>query len=463
MLLLPFLPIIGAFLLVVLIPLTLRRVVAPNEVHIVQGHGETRTYGKGQSSGSAYYEWPAWLPRLGVQTIELPLSVFQIQLKDYAAYDKDKVPFRVDITAFFRVADAAKAAERVQDEDELEAQLTSILQGAARTTLSKSDIETIMVERSQYGDIFTHEVAEQLKEWGIANVKNIELMDIRDDGETKVIANIMARKESDIERHSRQEVANNRKQASVAETQANREQELAAQEAAEQIGARTALKEQNVGIAEQLAKQRIAESAALTAEKDMAVERVRAVRAAEIERDRQVVAADKERQTTIIKADGEQQQTVIKAKATSAQLETEAKGRLAAKLNEAEGIQAEGAARADAETKMQVAKGVAAQAELAKTIGENKEYQTYLIEVRKVDASRDVGIEQAKALSKADIRVISNAGTPGEGLSSARDIFSAKGGQALGSLVEAFAASPVGESILKKAGIHRPNGEARSS
>lgn len=39
-----------------------------------------------------------------------------------------------------------------------------------------------MDERDQYGDKFTEAVKEQLKEWGVKTVKNIELMDVRDSG-----------------------------------------------------------------------------------------------------------------------------------------------------------------------------------------------------------------------------------------------------------------------------------------
>jgi flotillin len=442
------LPVIGLLLAALLIPMTLRRVVQPNEVHIVQSGGTTRTYGKDQKDGNAYYEWPAWLPRLGVQTVALPLSVFQLQLTDYAAYDQDKVPFLVDITAFFRISDPAKAAERVADEEDLDKQLKSILQGAARTVLAKSPVETIMVERSQYGQRFTEEVEPQLKEWGVSNVKMIELMDIRDAEGTRVIANIMARKEADIERHSRMTVADMHRQASIAETEAEREQQLAVQEAAEQVGKRAAVKEQNIGIATQLAKQAIAVAAAVTAEKDMAVQQVSVVRAAEIERERQVVVADQQQRTTVIAATAAKQTTVLKAEATSEQLAKEAEGKLAAKLKEAEGIAAEGTARADAETKMQVAKGVAAQAELAKTIGESAGYQDYLIRIRDVERLERVGVAQAVALDKADVKVIVQGGTPAEGLTSVMDLFSGKGGQAVGTAIEAIANNPTAKKLL---------------
>ena len=45
----------------------------------------------------------------------MPLSHFSVDLQKYEAYDKDKLPFVVDITAFFRIADYRQAASRIED------------------------------------------------------------------------------------------------------------------------------------------------------------------------------------------------------------------------------------------------------------------------------------------------------------------------------------------------------------
>lgn len=75
------LPIIGAVLgLGLIIPFCLRRVVSTNEVHIVQSRKSTISYGKDMESGNTYYEWPQWLPFLGISKIILPVSVFDLNL-----------------------------------------------------------------------------------------------------------------------------------------------------------------------------------------------------------------------------------------------------------------------------------------------------------------------------------------------------------------------------------------------
>src|SRR5688572_31777563 len=130
--------------------LALRRVVPVNEVHIVQTRKNTVSYGKGFDSNT-YYEWPSRIPLLGLQKVMLPVSNFAIDLPDYAAYDKERVPFLVHVMAFFRINDSNTAAQRVASFDELKEQLTAIVQGAVRTVLAGHEIDQIMLDRSQIG------------------------------------------------------------------------------------------------------------------------------------------------------------------------------------------------------------------------------------------------------------------------------------------------------------------------
>lgn len=221
---------------------SLRRVVNTNEVHIVQSAKRTVSYGKDQEAGNTYYQWPSWLPRIGITVIVLPVSVFSLRLRDYEAYDSGRLPFVLDLEAFFRIDNSNIAAQRVANFNELNGQLTSILQGAARTILASKTIEEIMQGRAEFGDAFTKEVNEQLKAWGVTTVKNIELMDIRDSNGSKVIQNIMDKKKSEIERESRVVVAENKKAAENAEINAMREVDINRQLALQQVGIKTAEK-----------------------------------------------------------------------------------------------------------------------------------------------------------------------------------------------------------------------------
>lgn len=412
-----------------------RIVVATNVVDIVQSRTSTVSYGTGQQAGNVYYRWPSWMPRIGVTIIRLPVSNFDIPLRDYEAYDKDRVPFEVDVAAFFRIYDTTKAAQRVASVAELSNQLLLIVQGAVRKVLAFDVIDSIMTERAKFGTQFTEEVMDQLKEWGVEPVKSMELMDIRDSqrgGEQKsrVIANIMAKKTSHIEMQSRTEVAANMKVAQTAEIEANQAVEISKQSAEQAVGERTAEKEKRVGIAHQQAVQEVRAQEKETRERDMTVRRVELVRQAEITKDQQVVAAEQDQQTRIIIAEGQ----------------------LEAKKREANGIQIEGAARAEAEKLMQLAP-VQAQITLAQEIGQNPGYQSYLAIIESVKAYIIVGSEQAKALQDAEIKVIANTGKTSEGVAEVMDLFTSKGGTALAGMIEAFSQTPMGKLALAKIGI----------
>lgn len=421
-----------------LIAVFFRVVVSTNDVHIVQSAKRTISYGKDQQAGNVYYKWPAWMPVIGVRVIVLPVSVFDLKLNDYAGYDKGRVPFVIDIMAFFRIADSSMAAQRVHSFAELRDQLQGILQGATRSILAKSEIEEILEKRAEFGQMFTTSVDEQLKAWGVTDVKNIELMDIRDAQGSTVIANIMAKKKSLIEKESRVAVAENIRAAQEAEIVAQREVALRKQEAEQQVGQRSAEKDKQVGIAQQQAAQQIKEQEKLTTEKHMAVLQVQNVRQAEIQREVQVVAADQQRQTDIIKAEGEKRQTVIIAE-----------GNLGQAQLHAQGVEVEGKAKGAAEQAVLMAP-VNSQIALAKEIGGNDGYQKYLLGIKEIDKNQVVGVAQAEALKAAEIKVIANAGDVVGGVSNVMELLTTKGGTQLGAMAEAFGQTPAGAAIMKK-------------
>lgn len=408
-----------------LLVLLLRRVVSTNEVHIVQTAKKTTSYGKDTGNGNTYYEWPSWMPFLGVTKIVLPVSVFDLDLVAYEAYDKGRLPFVVDVKAFFRITDSNVAAQRVSSFAELANQLKAVVQGAIRVILASNDIEEILQGRSKFGDDFTKEVEHQLGNWGVNTVKNIELMDIRDGKDSHVIKSIMEKKKSHIDMESRSEVAKNKKAAEIAEIEAQREIDLQTQQARQAVGLRTIENERAVELQSQAKTQAIKAEEKNTREKEMDVLRVEQLRRAEIEREVQLTKAEQDKQAAVLAAEGQ----------------------LEVKKREAQGVMVEGQARADAEKAMQLAP-VQAQITLAQEIGQNTEYQKYLITVRKIEAEQAVGIQQAEALKAAQIKVIASAGNPVDGVKSVMDLFSAKGGLTAGAMLEGLAQTDEGRKLL---------------
>jgi flotillin len=408
--------------------LSLRRVVPVNEVHIVQTNRSTISYGNNMPSGNTYYKWPAWIPILGRSATTLPISIFDVDLINYESFDQGRLPFEVDVKAFFRVSDSNMAANRVASFEELKDQLNAVVQGAVRSILAKSDIEEILEGRSKFGDDFTSEVKAQITSWGVEVVKNIELMDIRDSKTSKSISFIMEKKRSLIEADSRTATAENNRRATTAEIDARQQIELRNQESHMITGLKQVEATNAVKISQEKAEQDLKVEQKVTTEKALEVEQVQKVKTAEIEKQVEIVRAEQDKAT---------KQTI-------------SEGILIEKQNESKGVQAEGEAKAEAEKAMQLAP-VQAQITLAKEIGENKSYQEYLTKIREVEATEKVGMEQARALVKAEVKIICNTGTVQGGLNKLGDIFSAKGGTEVGAMLEALANTPVAKSLLEKA------------
>jgi flotillin len=415
-----------AVAVVITILILLRRVVPPNEVHIVQSGDSAVSYSRESELGASYYAWPAWVPRLGVVIVKLPMSVFGVELRGYEGYDVGRVPFVLDIKAFFRIEESNLASERVASFDELKSQLTAILQGSVRSILASEDIENILQGRSEFGHKFTLEVNEQL-------------MDIRDTDDSSVISDIMAKKISMIDRDSRIMVAENNRAAKEAEIAAEQEIELRQQNATLAVGVREAQVLQEVGIAKERASQEVKVQAKATAEREADVRRVQILQAADIEKHRLVTDAEGEARRTVIDAEAAFQQTEFKSR----------------------GIQLEGEAHAAAERAAQLAP-VQAQIELAKEIGANDGYQSYLVRIEQVKAGKEIGVANAEALKDAAIKVIVTGGTAQEGISSIGDLISPVGGVKLGAMVESMkntsetvskmldATTELGQTMLRK-------------
>ena len=416
------------------------RVVVPtNQVHIVQSSKKTVSYGRGREAGNTYYKIPASIPKFGVTVTAFPESVFDIYLKDYEAYDTGRLPFVVDVQAFFRISDSQVAAQRVANFTELQNQLKGVLQGAIRGILANDKLENILQDRATLGEKFTKEVDANLKEWGVGTVKMIEFMDIRDSGGSRVIANMMEKEKSRIEKESRVTVAANMQEAETKEIEAKRQVDLSRTEAEQQVGIRQATAVQQVGIAKQKAEQEVQAEAKVTTERVMDVQKVQQVRTAEIQRDAAVVAAEQEQKVRVINADAERDATIRIAE-----------GKLDATKKDAIGIEALGQARAEAEKALLLAP-VNAQITLATEIGENQGYQNYLITIRQVEAQEAVGKEMAGAIKAADLKVIANGGSIGEGVSNISSMFSPTGGTNLAGMIEAFTQTETGQKIVEAA------------
>jgi flotillin len=448
-------------LIVLIYALSLRRIVPTNVVHIVQRGNQTVSYGTNKSS-NVYYEWPGWLPKLGVTVRVLPVSNFDIDLRRYEAYDKDRVPFVVDVKAFFHISNTNIAAEKVESFEELKGQLENVVQGAVRSILAKSKLEEIMEERSIFGKQFTEAVNSDLQNWGVEAIKSIELMDVRDTDGSHAIQQIMAKRMSAIDMESRIEVAKNQKLAKQAELEARKEVDVTTAEtekiageaqaqSLQAIGIAKAESMKKTGIAEQESISEIARAERATAEQQMEVVKVNQVKQAEIDREREIITAEQEKQKTEIRALADKYKVETEAGALLEARRKEAEATKTLGTAEAEVIKAKGISEAESRKAMELA-GVTAQTTLAKEIGENKPYQDYLIRVKEVEVSQVVGVAQyesmAKALSTADLKLLVNSGDVHSGIGKLSDLFTSKGASQINGLLEGLKQTDEGNGLL---------------
>lgn len=429
-----------------------RRVVPTNTVHIVQTAKKTTSYGRGRDAGNVYYDWPSWVPKLGITVVQMPESVFQISLTNYEAYDAARLPFVVDVTAFFRISNSDTAAQRVLSFRELEEQLQAVLQGAVRRILATNPLEDIMQQRSTLGKQFTDEVDDNITEWGVQTVKMIEFMDLRDSEKqnSKVIHNIMAKEQARIDQESRVKVAEHARVAQLAEIEAKREVDIQGQQAEQAVGIRTAERNREVGMADEKAKQSIQDQAKDTAIKQMAVLQVNTIRQAEINKEAASILANQNKEVAIVQAQQEKEVAVVRADGQKAATETLAEGNLFASLKDADGIAARGKAEGEAETAKLMAP-VSAQIQLAEKIAELEGYQNYLINNRTVEANEAVGKAMAVALEKADIKIVGGGGgnIPGS-VKGIMRMFSPDGGLDIAGMLTGIASTDEGKALLEK-------------
>lgn len=419
----------------------LRRVVPTNMVHIVQSRSQSTSYGYGNKTGNVYYRWPSGLPFIGVTVTELPINNFEVPLNDYVAYDKDRVPFILDVCGFFVIGDTNVAAAKCANIDGLKKQLTTILQGSIRSILAQYDINQIMADRSTFGTAFTKEVEDGLQQWGVRPVRNIELMDIRDAKDSNVIHNIMSMKTADIQAKSRIAVATANQEASSKEITTKQQLDLQNSDAERSVQERNAANSAAVGIASQQSKQQVLEQENLTVTKQQEVARTKALREAEIASAAAIVLAEQQKQTAILAA-----QASLEAKKLAAEV-VRVQGQA-----DADAVRVQGEAAAAAETAKLMAP-VTAQVELANKLGANEAYQNYLLSIKNIEAQLEAAKAQAAAmataLSKAEVKIIANTGSANEGLKSASQLFTSQGGTALGTMLEGLNNTPQGAQILK--------------
>lgn len=403
------LQIVGVVVILILIYyiVTLRKIVPPNAADVVVNVKGGRIYSGDQTVTASqkpepvYYQWPAWLPFLGVTVRRMPLNIIEIPIKNFETFAKGNPRFTVDVSVYCKITDVNEAARRFPEipgspiTESFRKGIQEIVIGAVRTATANYNIEDIIAKREELASVVKSELETDFKKWGceITNVAFVSIRDPDDDSST-VVFDISNKKEAEINATSRMEVANRKRQAEIAEAEAREAAERRKIEADEQIAMRG-----------QEMKMRVAEQQQLATVKEMEVYQTQEIRKAEIDGDAAIKVAERQKQATVELANATKQKL---------QLEGEGQAKNKELVGTAEAVVVQKKLEADAAGQLAIAKA--------------QEYQqNNAIEVLRLEVNQAVAKAYATALQNAKVEYI-GSGHPRDFL----DLFTPEGGMSVG-------------------------------
>lgn len=361
-----------------------------------------------------YLNFPSTLPMIGRSVRVMKIGIQELVMRQ-ETYEINQARFGVTSSAKYRIKKVTKAAQTYPDDATLKEQMKEVIQAAVRAVTAKYNIEDVRSKKSEVAQAIYVEIKDDFEKWGL-ELESFQLVDFEDTADSKVISNISKRREAQIAADTEIAVARKTQEAREAVAQANREAEKA------EIDARQRIAEQ-----EETSKQEIEKAKQKTVEEEMHVRMTEQTKAAEIEKAKNLIRQQEQKEKEIIKAEEEKEVAArmkeareLKAEASRIEKEKNALGE-AAKIRadkeaEAEGIRS--LAEADAERIRKIkgaeAEGIRATM-LAEAEGKRKlaealalygpeEIQAMVAE-QVVEAQKIVGLESAKAMAKADLKV----------------------------------------------------------
>lgn len=425
------LPIVIGLLVIVWV-LRLRVIVPPKYADVVTRKSGFEIYSADRSvtmrngkmigvPNTVYYQFPSWIPYLGTLVKRMPLTIIEIPITNYKTFAKGNARFVVDVSVYCQINDVLQAAQKFPGNtiDDFKTGIQEIVVSAIRKATTSYVVEDVIAKRQEIASDIFNDIKDDVTKWGV-ELTNVAIVDIRDPYktdasgnvitdakgerllETTVIRDISNKSEAGINSISRQEVANKKREAEIAEAENRQEAETRKIEADEAIEKRNQAKDQAVALARQEA-----------VTKQLEVERTEKETRADIGANVAMKTADGQRRATIQIADGNREKMVLEGKGDSEK--TKLVG-----LAEADIIKAKRVAEAE---------GLSAIADA------QKKQQEDAIEIQQIELGKAVYTAYAEALSKADIRFIGSGDpksflelfTPGGGL---------KIGGSLGGVVE---------------------------
>jgi flotillin len=394
--------------LVVIYLVTLRGVVPPKYADVVTRKGAVEIYSADKTvteergTNTVYYQFPWWMPFIGVIVTRMSLENMEIKIENYQTFAKGNARFTIDASVYCRVNNVLEAAQRFPGKTmtDFKTGIQEIIIAAIRKTTANFAVEDVIAKRSEIADHVLSDIKDDMLRWGV-EIINVSIVDFKDSDHTSVIHDISAKKEAEINSLSRQEIATRKRQAEISEVEAYQAAQTRKIEVEESVGKREEEKNQVVSTEKKRA-----------VEKAMDVERASKVMFAEIEADAKVRTADGEKRMAIELAEGEKQKLELTGRGEGAKIEAMGSA-------EAEIIRKKGTSEAD----VLRAKKFAEAEGLDKYADAQRKQQEYATAIRTIEKDERIGLALAEALANATIKYY-GSGKPEDFM----DLFTPKGG-----------------------------------
>lgn len=356
--------------------LAMYRIVPPSEAHFVTSVGKTFVASPDETirgdKGSRWYFFIPLIRTVRVMDLRIKELVFNQE-----TYEKDQARYDVKVSTKYRIVDVKKAAETFTSTEELEKQLVEVVAASVRAVTVKFEVTEARANKQKMAQEVEKEMTDDLAQWGLKLI-SFQLVDFQDTKDSKIISDISKRREVEIQATTRERNAEKIKQARMKEA-----------EAEENARSREIQKDEIVAKRDQEKQQKVFEKEREAQEAQYNVIQVQTIRQAEIDKAKAIVMANQRKETELIN----REQKKLEGEGDRLRAEEVAKG-------EAAPIREKGYAEADAKNKLQEAlnkfKDEAIRALVAEKI---------------VEKDRQVGVEAAKALEKADLKVFAGDGS----------------------------------------------------
>jgi flotillin len=346
-------------------------VVSPKKTFVCSGNPNFQR----KHNKASYFAIPDWLPGVGRTIKTMDLTVKELKLPQ-ETYEKGQARYEINTSTKFRIIDVDIAAETISSEEDLRQQLDDVIKAGVREVTVQYDVVNARAKKLEMETEIRKSITDDFAKWGLELV-NFQLVDFQDTDESNIISDISKVREKEIEANRRQQNAEKDKQA--------REKEAEADEAAR---TREIQRDKVVGQKQMDKEKEVADRQKIAKESQYEVIRVQEVKKADIEREKSVVLANKEREVEEITKEKKK----LEGEGDRLQQEEQAKG-------EAAPIREKGFAEAEAKEKLQAA--------LNKF--EDKAIRALIAEIV-VEKDKAIGVETAKSLSTADLKVFAGGG-----------------------------------------------------